>query len=244
MANDEHVAMLKKGVDAWNAWRSENPDIRPDLSNADLREANLRGADLSEANLSEASLFEANLSEANLWRANLLGAFLGEANPGGANLRGAHLSWANLMKANLSQADLSEASLTKASLGVANLRGANLSEANLGGADLSVIRRCSMRYGRNCASVTTCQSCSTSAFPRRETLLKPSHCWPAWHVSLWRTSRMPGASRRSLLPLYPTCRPSLYSRYCWRAAPNTVCLSTSNDTLGSWRPTGMLPRSV
>jgi hypothetical protein len=50
--------------------------------------------------------------------------------------------------------------------------------------------------------------------------------------------------RRSLLPLYPTCRPSLYSRYCWRAAPNTVCLSTSNDTLGSWRPTGMLPRSV
>ena len=23
MANDEHVAMLKKGVDAWNAWRGE-----------------------------------------------------------------------------------------------------------------------------------------------------------------------------------------------------------------------------
>jgi hypothetical protein len=34
MANDEHVAMLKKGVDAWNAWREENPDIRPDLSEA------------------------------------------------------------------------------------------------------------------------------------------------------------------------------------------------------------------
>jgi hypothetical protein len=25
MANDEHVAMLKKGVDAWNKWRDENP---------------------------------------------------------------------------------------------------------------------------------------------------------------------------------------------------------------------------
>jgi hypothetical protein len=23
MANDEHVAQLKKGVDAWNAWREE-----------------------------------------------------------------------------------------------------------------------------------------------------------------------------------------------------------------------------
>jgi len=32
MANDEHVAILKKGVAAWNAWRDENPDIRLDLS--------------------------------------------------------------------------------------------------------------------------------------------------------------------------------------------------------------------
>jgi len=36
MANDEHVSLLKQGVDAWNAWRDENPDIRPDLSGADL----------------------------------------------------------------------------------------------------------------------------------------------------------------------------------------------------------------
>src|SRR5262249_53969642 len=27
MANDEHVALLKKGVDAWNAWRDKNPNI-------------------------------------------------------------------------------------------------------------------------------------------------------------------------------------------------------------------------
>jgi hypothetical protein len=37
MANDEHVAMLKKGVDAWNEWRVENPHIRPDLSGSYLR---------------------------------------------------------------------------------------------------------------------------------------------------------------------------------------------------------------
>ena len=34
MANDEHVAQLRKGVAAWNAWREENPDIRPNLSRA------------------------------------------------------------------------------------------------------------------------------------------------------------------------------------------------------------------
>ena len=27
MANDEHVALLKKGVDAWNKWRRDNPNI-------------------------------------------------------------------------------------------------------------------------------------------------------------------------------------------------------------------------
>ena len=54
MANDEHVALLKKGVDAWNKWRLENPDIiYPDLSKANLGGANLSGADLMGADLSE-----------------------------------------------------------------------------------------------------------------------------------------------------------------------------------------------
>jgi hypothetical protein len=36
MANDEHVALLKQGVSAWNAWRDENANIRPDLRKASL----------------------------------------------------------------------------------------------------------------------------------------------------------------------------------------------------------------
>jgi hypothetical protein len=46
MADDEHVALLKQGVAAWNAWRDENPDIRPDLSEADVGKANLHEANL------------------------------------------------------------------------------------------------------------------------------------------------------------------------------------------------------
>jgi hypothetical protein len=53
MANDEHVAMLRQGVKAWNAWRDENP-FRPDLIRASLIEANLQRANLSGANLSGA----------------------------------------------------------------------------------------------------------------------------------------------------------------------------------------------
>jgi hypothetical protein len=41
VANAKHVAVLKQGVPAWNAWRSEKPDIRPDLTSADLSEADL-----------------------------------------------------------------------------------------------------------------------------------------------------------------------------------------------------------
>jgi len=36
MANPDHLAILKQGVVAWNAWREANPDVRPDLVGAKL----------------------------------------------------------------------------------------------------------------------------------------------------------------------------------------------------------------
>jgi uncharacterized protein YjbI with pentapeptide repeats len=163
MANEEHVAQLGKGPAMWNAWRNENPDIRPNLSGADLRQeglggAHLGGADLCGANLSRASLWRADLSGADLSGAdlsvadlrgaNLSGARLSRAHLGGANFSGANLSKAslwraeglsvNLSEANLSEAQLTEADLYSADLSEANLSEANLSEANLARADLSM----------------------------------------------------------------------------------------------------------
>jgi Pentapeptide repeats (8 copies) len=56
MANEEHVARLRKGAVSWNAWRKEDRDIRPDLSGADLRGSHLRRIDLSEVDLSGAKI--------------------------------------------------------------------------------------------------------------------------------------------------------------------------------------------
>ena len=70
MANEEHLKILKQGVEQWNKWRLENA-IRPDLSGA-----NLSGADLIDANLSGAYLSGADLSDANLSGADLSGANL------------------------------------------------------------------------------------------------------------------------------------------------------------------------
>ncbi len=132
MANPEHVAKLKEGVEAWNAWRKQNQAIKPDLreaslSEADLGWANLGGADLIKADLSRAYLFNADLSRADLSR---------------ADLSRANLTMAMLREANLSVADLSVADLTMAILRRANLRRAILSmtilrDAHLGGANFA-----------------------------------------------------------------------------------------------------------
>jgi hypothetical protein len=122
MANEEHVAILKQSVDAWNAWRKENPDIRPDLRGAILSGANLREADLSGANLREA-----DLSGANLVGAIVVSANLSEANLSGADHHGANLSGASFYMANLSGADLRGA----------NLYGTTLVDTNLAGADFT-----------------------------------------------------------------------------------------------------------
>jgi len=36
LANDEYLAILRKGVEEWNRWREENPDEQPDLGGANL----------------------------------------------------------------------------------------------------------------------------------------------------------------------------------------------------------------
>jgi hypothetical protein len=36
MANQEHLEILHQGVEIWNKWREEKPDIVPDLSGAEL----------------------------------------------------------------------------------------------------------------------------------------------------------------------------------------------------------------
>jgi hypothetical protein len=142
VANPEHVAKLKEGVQAWNQWRGEDLRLLPDLSGANLTEAILMGADLSGADLSGAALVGAFLSGANLAGAALISADLSEASFFGAELSGADFTEAKLSSSELSEADLTGtdltgASLIRAELARADLSQADLCEANLSGADLS-----------------------------------------------------------------------------------------------------------
>jgi uncharacterized protein YjbI with pentapeptide repeats len=152
MANQEHLDILKQGVEVWNRWRKQHSDVKPDLrradlSGADLNRADLNRADLIRANLSQAHLSKIDLSKAHLSGADLSGATLikvdfGGADLSGADLRGAYLSEAHLNGANLGGAhlggvDLIRSHLSGAHLCEANLSGARLNGASLVGADLS-----------------------------------------------------------------------------------------------------------
>jgi uncharacterized protein YjbI with pentapeptide repeats len=143
MANLQQLAILKQGVDVWNKWRDEHPDVKVDLSKTDLSDINLveafaglRFPSFHRANLGGASLGKADLSETNLHKADLVGADLSQANLTGADLSEAYLKGADLRSANLMGARLSEADLRGANLSFANLRGASLNEANLSKAHL------------------------------------------------------------------------------------------------------------
>jgi uncharacterized protein YjbI with pentapeptide repeats len=162
MANEEQLKVLRQSVSAWNQWRQRNPDIRIDLTRADLcralldnaslqgaflRDADLRGAFLRDADLRGAALGNASLQgailiradfrdEAFLRNANLQGAVLNRANFREAVLDGADLSKAALRDADLRDADLRNAILTETKLNRADLSGADLSKADLSKADL------------------------------------------------------------------------------------------------------------
>src|SRR5216684_337705 len=123
MANQEHLDILKQGVEAWNQWRKEHTDIRPELRGADLREASLDGAKLRGADLYGADLYGSHLSGAVLFGANLHDAHLQDT-----KLRNADLREANLRKADLSRADLSRADLSRAVLVETILTGALLND--------------------------------------------------------------------------------------------------------------------
>jgi len=151
---EHHIDLLlgEKGPRAWDEWRRENPNIRPNLRGAylegkdltymDLRDANFRSANLRGAKLWNANLNRADLSEAQLMDADLGHVTLREANLKNARLNGATLRKTDFYKADLSGADLSGSNLEMAILMRANLRFANLCsailvETDLRGADLT-----------------------------------------------------------------------------------------------------------
>jgi uncharacterized protein YjbI with pentapeptide repeats len=97
----QQLALLRRGVRAWNVWRFEDSTVEVNLRGVDLRGADLRGVDFRRANLRGADLREAFLSEADFYEADLTKADFTKA-----ILRRANFNKAVLRKVDLSRADL------------------------------------------------------------------------------------------------------------------------------------------
>lgn len=117
MANQEHLAILKQGADAWNLWREKHPEVEPDLSGADLSEEALRAkqdlviapgmmAGLLSNNRPAIALTKFDLRDVDLRGAKLSGQNLEGTILTGADLRGADLTGARLINVNLERAQL------------------------------------------------------------------------------------------------------------------------------------------
>jgi len=66
MANHKHVEIISRGVAAWNQWRKQDPDIKPNLSGVNLFQAKLANANMRQTDLKKTDLREADLTGADV----------------------------------------------------------------------------------------------------------------------------------------------------------------------------------
>ncbi|THB63470.1 MAG: hypothetical protein D6E12_16920 [Desulfovibrio sp.] len=141
-----HLDILLQGVEAFNAWREDNPEEIPDFTRVEflptafkdtglwsqeLAMIDLRGINLREAKLPWVKMELVSLAEADLEFAHLRSARIVGCNLRAAKMTGASLADSFLDDVYLRHAVLREAVFTSARLERCNLADCDLSMANL-----------------------------------------------------------------------------------------------------------------
>ncbi len=75
MANPEHVAILQRGVKAWNQWCQESLSISLDLSGADSTRADLCGFALFPIRIDDAVMQTTEAQAGDIRRIRFIGDF-------------------------------------------------------------------------------------------------------------------------------------------------------------------------
>jgi len=126
MNSQDYFGILKDGVDIWNNWRLENPQINPNLSNIDfsglicgLDGANFKNTILIGCNFTGQSLegteFEnAQLIGSSFKGANLLNTNFNSAKIEHGNFQGSYINQAKFKEANLLSVDFTNATIKNA----------------------------------------------------------------------------------------------------------------------------------
>jgi len=138
MANQGDVDKLLEGVDVWNQWRQDNPDVEPDLSDCVIGDAaflaNYKG--IREAEDAPLDLSNINFSQVNFKQARLVNVHMHGADLSNACLQHALLEKLYCDNSNFSDADLSMAELTNPCLKNSDFQNSKLSYAKFWNADM------------------------------------------------------------------------------------------------------------
>lgn len=137
MANPDHLAILKEGVEVWNEWRKSNKETAPNLDGANLRGIKLLGCDFSKTNLANA-LFEGSiLHKSNFEKANLINTDFSEAQMIGAIFKNVGLREGRFVNTDLSLVDFSDVVADYAVFQSTNFSGSVFSHVAIIGSNLS-----------------------------------------------------------------------------------------------------------
>jgi hypothetical protein len=119
-SHPEHLAVLHRGLTAWNEWRQQNPHIIPVLARVDLAEQDLKGINFAHVDLTRTVMRAADLSGATLYQADLYGADLRGCNLTSVGMQGSKLHRTDLRGGNLSGADMFRADFISAQVDEVN----------------------------------------------------------------------------------------------------------------------------
>lgn len=148
------IKLLEQGVDFWNNWRNENPNIKINLSKKNLRLAKLSGINLADALLRGCDLSDSDVSNSNLTNADLSESVCDGANFNSSDLRYSKLSNGSFEQTKFNHSNLSHARLDNSNLWMSDLNNADLTYARIDAARFETVFACNANFS-NCKAINT-----------------------------------------------------------------------------------------
>lgn len=217
MANTQHLSYLRRGVSAWNQWRDDEPDVKPDLSNlvfsevlADISQCQGQDQDsksqdqdkTQDNNTQDSSTLPrqicfvgANFSEVNLNSATIANINLRDANFNNANLESANITNVNLENAIITNVNANNAVFSDSRLFKTDLEGATLQHSKFWNSDLREINlwNADLEYAvLSGVSLVNCAAANVNLFHANleDANLEGANLWMAnmKEANLWSTN--------------------------------------------------------
>jgi len=112
---NKHIDILKKGVDVWNQWRLDNPELKPYLSFVTLLTMELKGINFKDAHFRNTNFIKIDLTGADFRGATLKNTIFTNTVINNADLRGTDFRFSEFKNIKIKKTQLNNAHFFKIS---------------------------------------------------------------------------------------------------------------------------------